>query len=159
MIILKIFYIVNRQKHILLKKMKRFFSILVIISFCTVSCRDTGHAPIIPDLYINVSINPNSTQYFELNTVGGWMYLTAQEPSRGLIVYRYNWDEFKAYDRLSPYVPYNCDDRLYVDFPFVIDPCTGYKYSILDGSLLEGSGYNLIQYFTEYDGNILRIYN
>lgn len=87
------------------------------------------------------------------------MYLTAKEPSRGLIVYRYNWDEFVVFDRTPPYDPENCDDRLDVDFPFVIDSCSGFKYSILDGTLIEGSGYNLIQYFTEYDGNILRIYN
>ncbi len=127
--------------------------------FCMVSCKDTGHSPIIPNVYINASINPNSTEYLELNTVGGWMYLTAKEPSRGLIVYRYNWDEFVAFDRTPPYDPENCDKRLTVEFPYVTDPCTGFKYLILDGSLIEGSGYNLIQYFTEYDGNILRIYN
>lgn len=89
------------------------------------------------------------------------MYLTSQLPSYGIIVYRYNLDEFKAYDRLPPNYPHACEDfRLFVEMPFVLDTCSGYKYSILDGSVFEGGdGYPLIQYFTTFDGTALRIHN
>lgn len=127
------------------------------------SCKDTPHNPNIPETYINFTINPNSTQYFEINTVGGWMYLQTLAPSRGIIVYRYDLDEFRAYERQSPNDPNHCGEnsRLMVDFPFVVDTCLDVKYSILDGSIItQGyAGYPLIQYNTQYDGSMLRIYN
>lgn len=127
------------------------------------SCDDTPENPNAPDVYINFIINPNSLEYYEINTVSGWMYLTAQRPSRGLIVYRYSIDEFRAYERLAPNEPDYCGDnsRLMVEFPFVVDTCLNIKYSILDGSIItEGfKGYPLIQYHTQYDGHTLRVYN
>ena len=88
------------------------------------------------------------------------MYVTSQLPSYGIIIYRYNIDEFRAYERLAPNNPYACpNNRLYVDLPYVLDSCSNYKYSILDGSIIKGNGYPLIQYFTEFDGSALRVYN
>ena len=135
-----------------------FFAVLVAIF--AVSCNSKPYNPNAPVININFVIYPNSLEYQELNAVGGWMYLTAQLPSYGIIVYRYNVDEFKAYERKAPNDPYTCpDNRLFVELPFVIDSCLKYKYSILDGSIIEGTGYNLIEYFTEFDGQELRIYN
>lgn len=144
--------------------MKLFLSILIIILGMS-SCNDTPYNPNIPDGYFNFSIEPNSTFYYELNTVSGWMYIKPPTftQSRGIIVYRYSQDEFKAYERQSPNEPNYCGEysRLIVDFPFVIDTCLDVKYSILDGSIVtEGyQGYPLIQYHTQYDGTELRIYN
>lgn len=127
------------------------------------SCDDTPENPNAPNVYINFKINPNSLEYYEINTVSGWMYLTSHLPSRGLIIYRYSLDEFKVYERLAPNDPDHCgtDSRLVVEFPFVVDTCLDVKYSILDGSIItEGFlGYPLIQYHTQYDGNTLRVYN
>lgn len=138
-------------------------SLISILIFGMFTCEDTPHNPNMPDAYINFSIEPNSTFYSELNTVSGWMYVTAPPESRGIIIYRYSFDEFKAYERQSPNKPNSCGEysRLIVDFPFVVDTCLDVKYSILDGSVFtEGyNGYPLIQYHTQYDGSTLRIYN
>ena len=132
----------------------------VSIAIFAVSCNSKPDNPNVPEINIDFTIHPNSLEYQELNTVGGWMYVTAQQPSYGIIIYRYNIDEFKAYERMAPNEPYACpNNRLYVDMPFVIDSCLNYKYSILDGSLIEGSGYPLTQYFTQFDGTALRVYN
>lgn len=139
--------------------------ILVILIFLVgaLSCDDTPHNPNIPNAYINITINPNSTMYYEINTVSGWMYATTPWPSRGIIIYRYSLDEFKAYERQSPNEPNYCGEtsRLIVEFPFVVDTCLNVKYSILDGSIFTQGymGYPLIEYRTQYDGNTLRIYN
>lgn len=133
-----------------------------IIACCIlVSCNYRPRNPNEPDISINFSINPNSMEFFELNTVGGYMYLEAEYPSFGIIIYRKNIDEFKAYDRIPPNYPFDCENnRLYVEYPFVVDSCKGYEYLILDGSIAKGGdGYPLIQYFTEYDGTNLRVYN
>ena len=127
------------------------------------SCKDTPNNPNIPNVYINFSIDPNSTMNYEINTVSGWMYVTEKWPSRGIIIYRYSQNEFKAYERQSPNDPDHCgqNSRLIVESPFVIDTCLNIKYSILDGSVLtQGyNGYPLIEYRTQYDGQILRVFN
>ena len=145
--------------------MRKFLKISIVFfvaltAIFAVSCNSKPYNPNAPVVNINFTIYPNSLEYQELNAVGGWIYLTAQLPSYGIIVYRYNIDEFKAYERKAPNEPYACpNNRLFVQLPFVIDSCMNYKYSILDGSIIEGIGYNLIEYFTEFDGQELRIYN
>lgn len=137
--------------------------VIVFVLLSMFSCDNTPPNPNIPEAYINLNIYPNSTMNYELNTVSGWMYVSAPPQSRGIIIYRYSIDEFKAYERQSPNEPNSCgkDSRLIVEFPFVIDTCLDVKYSILDGSILtEGySGYPLIQYRTQYDGSTLRVFN
>lgn len=145
--------------------MRKFSKILliffaVLMSGFIVSCNGKPKNPNSPNVNLNFIIYPNSIEFQELNTVGGWMYVTAPLPSYGVIIYRYNIDEFRAYERLSPNDPYACpDNRLFVALPFVIDSCLDNKYSILDGNIIEGTGYPLIQYFTQYDGTSLRVYN
>ncbi len=129
------------------------------------SCKKDNINPNVPDVYINVTIDPNSTFYQELNTVGGWMYLTAEAPSRGIIVYRYDIMEFLAYERTPPNEPNKCCTanactRLIIDGLFAQDTCTGTSYNLLNGNIFEGEGrYPLIRYNTTYNGNLLRIFN
>ena len=145
--------------------MRKFLKISMILftimaAVCLVSCNSKPNNPNIPEIDINFTIYPNTIEYQPLNIVGGWMYVTAPLPSYGIIIYRYNIDEFRAYERMAPNQPYACpDNRLIVDSPFVLDTCIGYKYSILDGSVIDGEGYPLTQYFTEFDGQALRVYD
>jgi len=133
---------------------------------------DKGKGDNPPLGYVNISINPNSTIYQELNIVGGWMYLDESDgvypPSRGLIVYRSSLDQFMAYDRMPPYKADSCCNasktictRLLVgnEYPFVVDTCTGARYLILDGSPAGGPGNKyLYTYITEYDGYTQTLY-
>ena len=145
--------------------MRHFFKISMIffvasMAIFAVSCNSKPENPNSPEINLNFVIYPNSIEFQELNAVGGWMYVTAPLPSYGIIVYRYHVDEFRAYERMAPNEPYACpNNRLIVQLPYVVDTCLDYKYSILDGSIIEGTGYPLTQYFTQYDGTALRIYN
>lgn len=142
--------------------MKLFFAISFIL-MSMLSCNNTPHNPNVPNVYIDFSIDPNSLLNYELNTVSGYMEVSAPWPSRGIIIYRYSMDEFKAYERQSPNEPNHCGEnsRLIVESPFVIDTCLNVKYSILDGSIFTQGyqGYPLIEYRTQYDGQTLRVYN
>ena len=142
--------------------MKKFLVILVFL-LGALSCDDTPFNPNTPDVYINFEIYPNSTMYYELNTIAGWMYVNAPWPSRGIIIFRHPSGEFKAYERQSPNEPDYCGEssRLIVDSPFVVDTCLDVKYSILDGSIITPgyNGYPLIEYRTQYDGHTLRVFN
>lgn len=130
--------------------------------------------PNIPNVNINYTIDPNSTQFIQLNTVGGWLYLDEipgmyiPYPSRGIIVYRLDINLFKAYERQPPNDPFKCDGdvnhltKLVVgdNYPFVKDTCTNIMYSLLDGSVFSGQGqYPLIEYNAFYDGGLLYINN
>jgi hypothetical protein len=134
-------------------------------------CDDSNENP--PLAYVDISINPNSTMYNEINAVGGWMYLDESDgvpaPSRGLIVYRSSTDQFMAYDRTPPYKADSCCNagktyctKLLVgdEYPFVVDTCTNSRYLIIDGSPVSGpSNKYLYVYYTEYDGYTLYIHN
>lgn len=140
--------------------------ILVISPGCDKD--DGGRMPLPPT---NITINPNSTIYQEINFVGGWMYLDESDgvepPSRGIIVYRATTDMFMAYERTPPFKPDSCcnDNKtvctaLIVDYPYIIDTCTQAKYIILDGSPSSGpSSMPLGLYVTEYYGELLYIHD
>lgn len=146
------------------------FLILLPLVVVLYSC-DNDDPPPIDVGYVNFQIYPNSTEYIQLNNVGGWAYVTANEPSRGIIIYRMSIDEFRAYERTPTHKPDSCCvyyenyaecTRLIVDESafFALDTCSGTKYLLLDGSIVEGpASYPMIQYNTQYDGEILYVYN
>ncbi len=131
---------------------------------------DKGEQPPIDTGYVNITIYPNSTEYLQLNSVGGWVYLYANEPSRGILVYRLSVDEFLAFERTPTYKPDSCCvyeptikcSRVVVDESGIIavDTCSGSEYLMIDGSVVKGPAtYPLVQYQTAYDGDALHIYN
>jgi len=159
------------KRHILIA----FSMTIIILLLVTVSCNKDNINPNIPNVTIRVTINPNSTQFLELNSVSGWVYLDEKPGvyipvgSRGIIVYRTDMNKFKAYERQPPNDPFLCCNetktvcgKLVVgdNFPFVKDTCNNNMYQLLDGSLFQGEGrYPLIEYAAEYDGALLHIHN
>jgi hypothetical protein len=152
------------------------FSVVLIFALSLmVSCNKNNINPNIPNVSIHITINPNSTQYLEINTVSGWLYLDEKpgvyipSGSRGIIVYRADVDKFKAYERQPPNDPFMCCNanmtvcgKLVVGdyFPTVKYTCNDNSYFIFDGNLYEGEGqYPLIEYAAEYDGALLYIHN
>ena len=143
---------------------------MAILFFFITSCKkdNADRQPLPP---MNITINPNSTIYQELNIVGGWLYLGeedgAEPPSRGIIVYRLSTEDFLAFERTPPYKPDSCCNAskticsaLIVDYPFILDTCSSSKYLILDGSPVEGPSYMpLSMYVTEYYGDLLFIHD
>jgi nitrite reductase/ring-hydroxylating ferredoxin subunit len=144
-----------------------FILLLTVLIFLSVSCDKDPNGPDIPEAFIDIYLRPNDLDFI---ADGGWVYVTAQEPSRGIIVYRLFHDQFMAYERTCPYDPYACCEgastylcsRLQVeaDGVTIIDTCCNSKYMILDGAPIEGpSPWVLKQYGTEYNGDVLHIYN
>lgn len=149
--------------------MKRTINIFIflLLAILLSGCRDPHENPYYPNAIIDITINLNKIDYYDLRVVSGFTYLTSDpmSTSRGIIVYRLSEDEFRAYDRLPPNNP-NCHDdngnltRLVVDFPFVVDNCNEIKYNIINGDLFEGDGvYPLIQYHTSFNGYEVHIFN
>ena len=114
----------------------------------------------IPSVSVNILIDPNSTQYLELNAPGGYLYLTGGV--RGIIVYRLSQNEFMAYERDCPYQPSNSCALVEVEASglTLIDSCCGSKFIITDGSVIKGPANRSLKYYNNtYDGNMLHIYN
>ena len=151
------------------KTISTLFLIAIMAMFAFSAC-DKNDQPPIQTGYVNITIYPNSTEYLELNNVGGWVYLYANEPSRGILVYRLSIDEFKAFERTPTYKPDSCCvygpelkcSRILVDESGIIavDTCSGSEYLMIDGSVISGPAvYPLVQYQTAFDGDLLHIYN
>ncbi len=151
------------------------FVAVVMVLFSASTCNKTNVNPNVPIVNIDITLDPNSTLFYELNTVGGWSYLNGKPGvyippgSRGVIVYRMDMSTFLAYERTPPNEPNKCCNEttklctaLVVGdyYPFVKDTCNGNQYNILDGTLFSGAGsYPLTQYRADYDGSTLHIYN
>ena len=124
------------------------------------SCKKEHEQPQIPYVYVNFSINPNSTEHQGLNVVNGWETVTGGY--RGIVLFRKSQDEFMAYERTCPNDPGEDGARISVEASGITAQCPvcGSKYILLDGSTYEGpSHYPLKQYQTNYDGSLLYVYN
>ena len=95
-------------------KISTVFFVALTAIFAT-SCDKKLDNQIVINTHINISILPNTLEYQDLNTVGGFMYLTGEGDSYGIIVYRSQIDEFRAYDR-KPFYNKNCPDNRLFDY-------------------------------------------
>ncbi len=140
-------------------KVTLFF--ITLTCFLVNGCNKNKIHPV-PDIPFDITIDINLPSYNALIGVGSYAFVNGG--SRGIIVYRRNIDEFVAFDRHSP-VDLNgtCPEPLYPDpdnFLMLIDSCGPAKFSLFDGSPVEGSEFGLRQYQTIYNGtNLVRIYN
>jgi nitrite reductase/ring-hydroxylating ferredoxin subunit len=131
----------------------------VIFLFFT-GCSKEENQNQIPYVAVNFVITPNSTEYLELNPVGGWVYLTGGY--KGILVYRKSTTEFMAYERACPYDWDVTGARIDVEASAMtaVCPVCQSKFILIDGSTFEGpTHYPLKQYQTQYDGNLLYITN
>lgn len=131
--------------------------LLFILSAVKCSTKQTDFG--IPLVYVERQINVNNPAFFNLSVVGGWEYVAGG--SRGLLVYRSGPNQFNAYDRHSTYdIDNSC--RVVVDSTNIAaeDPCSGSRWSIIDGSVLNGPAVlPLKPYATRFDGTFLYITN
>ncbi len=80
----------------------------------------------------------------------------------GIIVYRYNTDEYKAFDR---YCPHDKKTTCYIEpqeqgNPIVKCKCCGSEYELITGVVTKGpSRYSLKEYNVSNNGVMIHIYN
>ena len=139
--------------------MKHITRIFLAILLCLPIACD-GYDDGMPRLPVNFYIYPNSVSYLDLNYYGGHMYFTGG--LQGVVVYRIdNWS-FTAFDRACPYDWDHEDSWIWVEDNGLILRCErcGSQFSILDGNVITGpSRFRLRQYYTKFDGMILRVHN
>ncbi|MCD6112353.1 MAG: hypothetical protein J7J86_03690 [Bacteroidales bacterium] len=128
--------------------------------FFSNSCKDTQNK-VVPYVYVNFYIEPNSLQYENINTIGNSIYVTGG--NKGIIIYRKSTDEFMAFDRTCTYDPDEPESIIEImeqGTPIGIDSLCGSKFLLLDGMPFEGPAtIPLLQYRTNFDGIRLHVYN
>jgi|LZCG01.1.fsa_nt_gb nitrite reductase/ring-hydroxylating ferredoxin subunit len=142
------------------KKPGKFILTAILLIFLA-GCDENQHCKRIETGPVNIIIYPNSTEYQQLNVPGGWLYLTAYPPSKGILVYRYSNYEFRAYERTCPYDPEDPNAIILADSSglFAYDTVCGSRFLLTDGYPIDGPAQcPLTQFYTSYDGNKLRIY-
>lgn len=128
---------------------------IIIVSSCKKD--NPQQQGVIPNVYVNEVIYPNSINYIP---PGGWIYLEAGY--RGIIVYRFDQFTFVAYERTCPFDPQ--EDCAIVDVETsgltAIDSCCMSRYTLIDGFPAGGpSTLPLKQYQTQFANEALQIIN
>jgi len=106
--------------------------LLLAVSLTFLSCGKSGDA--IPDVAVNFSAALTDPRVSALNVPGGAV-LIAGYGVAGLILYREADGSYAAYDRCSSYMPQNhCAVTLDSGNFTCTDPCSGSKFSLIDGT-------------------------
>ena len=125
----------------------------------TICCKSPENK--IPYVYVDITINLDKPEYFELNAIGNFIYVYGGVS--GIVIYRDSRDVFFAYERACPYDPECGRVDVIADEYKMVDTCCGSEFSLtLDGAVLKGpSEVALRQYKTYYYSNTneLRVVN
>lgn len=135
----------------------QYFSFLLLLPLLLVSCGDEEDESLIPYVYVNFTIYPNTLDYIP---DGGYIYVTGGY--KGIIIYRNTHDEFLAFERACPHDPLVDGARVEVESSGIIaaDPVCGSRFILTDGSPIQGPAtVSLKQYRTRYDGYSLIVSN
>jgi len=104
--------------------------ILSLLLFTLLSCRK-DNTDRIPDVYINYSI---TLQEFDLKKSQDDILLVSGQGVAGLLICKTSANTYKAYDRCSTVNPEKKCAVVPENSFTAVDPCSGAKYLLLDGS-------------------------
>jgi nitrite reductase/ring-hydroxylating ferredoxin subunit len=109
----------------------RYVMILALVSMLFFSCGKAGD--VVPNVPVNLSISKTDPRITALNSQGGAVLISGAGVA-GIIIYRGN-NGYVAYDRCSSYQPQKLCAVTLDDAGFTVtDPCSGSKFSLIDGS-------------------------
>ncbi|MCD6556294.1 MAG: hypothetical protein J7K64_03790 [Bacteroidales bacterium] len=132
---------------------KTWFSFVLLLNLFLFSSCEENKNPI-PTVYVDIYIDLNDPLYYDLQSVGSYVYITGGV--NGILIYRSSADEFRAYDRTCPYDP--DIGRVVVDDANLnaVDSvgCKSEFSLLLDGAVSQGpSQFPLKAYTCIYDMN------
>ena len=106
-----------------------------IIGLFILSCMGCGKATdVVPSVPVNFQANLTDPRYAALKSVNGAVIVPGYGVD-GLILFREADGSYAAYDACSAYMPQNkCTVTLDNPSITVTDPCSGSKFSLVDGT-------------------------
>lgn len=143
-----------------MKSIRLLIGTIVLFLILSSNSCEKGTPSGIPYVPVSYQLTVSNPEFSPLLAVGGWLYIGGG--SRGIIVYRYTPDEFRAYDRHCTFqVNDNCRVNMEsTDVTALDEECCDSKFLIIDGAPIDGpANIALHQYNTSFDGNTLLIFN
>ena len=136
-----------------MRKLRKIL-LLLTCSMAFTSCIKESDTPI---GYVNFTIDPNSTFYYNLNNVGSYEYFIGGY--KGVVIFRFSLTEFLAYERACPH----CHEvAVEVNKSGLILECPqcGSQFVYTDGSPVKGPAVSVLRHYsTYYDGYNLHVFN
>lgn len=125
---------------------------LLILVLTAFSCgKDSGDY--VPSVPVNIQMPLSDPRISKLNSAGGAVLLNGG--IAGIIVYREPDGSYVAYDRCSSYQPQKKCAVVIDDTGFtVIDPCSGSKFSLTDGSPVKAPATKSLRAYDAYVSNL-----
>lgn len=150
----------------------KYFSIYLISIMLLVSC-ERNKNDVIPDIYINFTLDLYDPEFVNLNSLAGsalidsrtnnWGSAASGYDNNGIIIYRSLPEEFNAYDRTCPYdfAVNSLSVRINIDFTQAVCPKCSTRYALSAfGTPTSGPGnYPLKNYRTSFDGRYISVWN
>jgi len=146
-----------------------------MIAFAFMICSCNKDNDVIPDTYVNFSLNLNDPEFINLSAFGGSVTVDSRTNNWGIAAAGYNGngiiicsgvEEYYAYDRTCPHDYTNNSLSVKVNIDpsnsmIGICPKCGTKYGLtVGGTPVEGvSRYPLKNYRTSFVGNYVNVYN
>lgn len=115
---------------------------------------------LLPNITVNETVNLNLPKFINLQVPGGSAYISGGV--NGIVIYKLNNNEFKAFDRACPHLPVSsCTQMVIKNTIKLVCPCDDSEFNILNGSpLTEGITHYAREYLvTVFNANTLRITN
>jgi len=135
------------------------YSFLVLLFFSTYSCKKDNEKAV-PEVYVDFYININDPQFYNLQSIGGYVYVTGGVA--GIVVYRESSTSFLAYDRCCTY---DVDKRCKIQMDTTSNqklfcPTCHSEFAISNGAVTKSPAKQpLKQYNTTFDGEKVHISN
>ena len=143
-------------------RIKHKFKNIVLLLFIFISCSCDKNQNIVPYVYVNQYVNISLPTYSNLNTIGGWVYISGG--SKGIVIYRQSYDQFSTYDRQCTYNSGQGCGKVTLDSTntYLECDCDNSQYQLFDGLVIQGpANYSLKNYQSSFNvsSNQLHIYN
>jgi len=126
---------------------KTWFYFVLLLNILLFTACDENKNPI-PNVYVDIYIDLTDPLYYDLQSVGGYVYITGGV--NGILIYRSSSDDFNAYERTCPYDP-DCG-RVTVDdasLNAVDTVCCKSEFSLLlDGAVSQGPAKFPLKFYT-----------
>ena len=142
--------------------MRNFCTLLTMVIVMVVSGCEKNNQRNFPNVGFEEYIYLNNPSNLPLQNIGG--SITHPGGYKGLIVFRrylQNANDFAAYDRGCPtHYKQECGQlELSDDGNFAVCPCGGEQYLLFDGSPSTDAKISLVEYATNYNGEIIVVRN
>ncbi len=93
----------NRAKDFMTIPPSKYIFRLLLLVCLAISCRNQNN-DLVPNVMVDLTLNLNNPSYQPVTVVGGHLFIPGQA-YRGIVLYRANINEFKAFDMACTYLP------------------------------------------------------